>query len=141
LGCSTQNTIESKICEKLQDENINTSLVLFFSQGMCSECINIEFQNIQENSELISSLVIIGALSKKRDFYACVNSLVFDKPLKKVYIDIEELNKIEKIQFMLPLYFIYNRGSNSISNRFQTQGCNRNLTVSYFEEVKEIIEK
>jgi hypothetical protein len=141
LGCNTQNTIESKICEKLQEENINTSLVLFFSEGMCSECINIEFQNIKENSELINSLVIIGVLSKKRDFYANVNSLAFDKPFKKVYIDIKELNEIEQIRFMVPLYFVYNSRSKSISNRFQAQGCNRGLTVSYFEEVQEIIEK
>jgi hypothetical protein len=140
FGC-TKDTIESKICDKLQEENINTSLVLFFSEGMCSECINIEFQNIKENSELINSVVIMGALYKRRDFNACVNSLVLDKPLKKVYIDIQELNKIEQIRFGTPFYFVYNSGTNSISNRFQSQGCNRSLTVDYFKEVKKIIGK
>jgi hypothetical protein len=136
FSCNTKNiTIENKICEKFKQENIATSFSLFISEGMCSECINTEFQNIKENSEIMNSLIIVGVFSNKRHFNACVNSIDSENlPIKKVLINNLELNGIP-LNFS-PFYFIYHSDSNSVSDKFHPTICDRVSTIKYFHFVK-----
>jgi hypothetical protein len=124
-------TVESKICEKISGENVDSSLVLFIMEGSCSECINAEFQNIEKNREQISSLTVVGAFSNRRSFISCVNAITFDKPVKKVFIDISELEGV-RIRAAL-FYFLYRDGT--CSNVFYPQPCERDLTKRYYESL------
>jgi hypothetical protein len=136
-SCVSNMPIEIKICEKLYKENVGTSLVLYISEGSCAECINVEFQNLVTNEELIDSLVIVGAFSKQRYFDACVNSIAFNKPLKKVFIDRSELKGV-KIKSNL-FYFVYQKSlnySSAFSNVFYPEACMQDLTVKYYLSAK-----
>jgi hypothetical protein len=133
ISCSASSvTVENKICGKLQKENIEASLVLFIMEGACSECINVEFQNIRENHEHINSLTVVGAFSNKRSFNSCANSIVFDKPLQKVFMDIAEFEGIKTASHLF--YLFYEDGS--FSNVFSPQACARNLTTDYYGFIK-----
>jgi hypothetical protein len=137
-GCAVDAPVEIKICEKLHKENSATSLVLVIVEGGCSECINAEFQNLQKNEEHIDSLIVVGIFSKQRYFDACVNSIVFNKPLKKVYINKPELEKV-KVKANL-FYFVYKKSPvynyNSFSNIFYPEACIPDLTAEYYSFVK-----
>ena len=135
FGCSKNVTLENKVCDRLNQENITTSLSLFISEGMCSECINTEFKNIKENRVIMNSLIIVGAFSNKRHFNACVNSIDSeDLPIKKVFINKSDLEGIQ-LNFS-PFYFIYHGDSNSISDKFHPTICDRASTIKYFHFVK-----
>jgi PBP1b-binding outer membrane lipoprotein LpoB len=92
VGCGTRyshKTIVSKLQERLFEEKTETSLVLFIAESMCSECINVEFQNIKKNKDVIKSLTIIGVFGHKRHFDACIASLTNSHiALKKIYINL-----------------------------------------------------
>jgi hypothetical protein len=132
--------IEIKICETLHKDNAETSLVLFISEGSCAECINVEFQNLAANGELIDSLIVVGAFSKRRYFDACVNSIAFNKPLKKIFIDRSELEGV-KLKASL-FYFVYRKSSdysNAFSDVFYPDVCMQDLTVKYYLSVRDKI--
>jgi hypothetical protein len=119
------------ICEKIHNENIDSSLVLFIKEGSCAECIDVEFQNIKENREQINSLIVVGAFSNKRSFFSCVNAIAFDKPVKKIFMDMSEVEGV-RIRAAL-FYFLYRDGS--YSNVFYPQPCEQDLTKKYYESL------
>jgi hypothetical protein len=118
------------LLENLSENEAQTSLVLFISEGMCSECIMSEFINLKENAGKIKSLTVVGAFANVRHFHACVNAMNYEGNIKKVYINTSKTKKIQ-----LPkgtFYVLYKREANSLSEIFYPQSCERDATVKYY---------
>lgn len=123
--------------ETLKKEDIvqEKVLILFLAEGMCSECINQEFMNLKEQEKLLDCLVVVGVFSNKRIFNSCVNSL---KPKMKVFYDVKNLTANENLPAN-PIYLIYNRKLNRVSDIFYPQACRITQTLEYFKNIKPAI--
>jgi thioredoxin-related protein len=132
VNCVPYNTHKTTLHilqDRLSGEKHKTSLVLFISESMCSECVNIEFQNIKENKDNIKYLTIIGSFEQKRHFDACIASLTsYGITLEKIYINTKEIKEI--ISF--PFYFFYNSNTISLSDIFYPEPCAKDVTVKYY---------
>ena len=123
--------------ETLKKEDIvqEKVLILFLAEGMCSECINQEFMNLKEQEKLLDCLVVVGVFSNKRIFNSCVNSL---KPKMKVFYDVKNLTANENLPAN-PIYLIYNRKLNRVSDIFYPQACRITQTLEYLKNLKPAI--
>lgn len=121
----------------LKNEDITQGkvLVLFLAEGMCSECINQEFINLKEQKKLLDHLIVVGIFSHKRIFNSCVNSL---KPNMKVFYDVKLLAANESLPSN-PVYLIYDRKQNRVSDIFYPQACRIAQTLEYFKNIKSAI--
>jgi hypothetical protein len=132
-GCNDtvkKGDINETINKLMMENNYQSSLILFVSEKMCSECINKELINIQNNREIIENLVIIGVFPHERYFYSFVNRL---KPVNTLYIKSSEIN-ISTVNNVF--YCVYDSKTKSISTIFYPDPCDEEKTCQYYETVK-----
>ncbi len=112
-------------------------LVLFISEGMCSECINREFMNIKQNEWFGQHLIVFGIFSNERYFKSMVNPI---NTYMNLYVSedhiTDEINRENG-----PFYVIYDTESLLMSHKMYPDPCDVQKTIEYYETVKKIVGK
>lgn len=141
IGCknaekSTSFDVKKFVSEFLKSDSIPKEkfLVLLISEGMCSECINKEFINLKEHRKVLDNIIVVGIFTNKRYFLSSVNAL---KPKMKIFCDFQKVN--QKVVIQNPLYFVYDKQKEQVSNIFTPNPCRIASTFEYLKNVKENI--
>jgi hypothetical protein len=134
----TEEKLEDALINGLIDCNIqlkSKSLLLFISEGMCSECINKEFMNLRNDSIFGDNVdvIVIGIFSKKRHFLSTVNHL---PRAKKIFIDKNTINKDVFAKGVVVFYSVYDKQSKQLTNIFYPDPCDQLSTLQYYKTIK-----
>lgn len=141
LGCNRTNThsvdskkrLEDVITSELINSGVNTNNpILFVAEGMCAECINSEFVNLQSDTVLQRAIIIVGLFSRKRHFISTLTNLT---NVRTVYIK-HELMKDRNQNETLLFYAIYNAQLSKLTHVFYPDPCNAASTLNYYKNIK-----
>ena len=120
--------IEENVDEQLIEDN-EKQVFLFIADEMCSECIIKEFQNIKSESITVN---VIGYFKDRRNFVSSTNR---DFIMNRIFID---RNRLDGYRLPVqPVYFIYNKNTNTISDIFYPLPTEEAKTFSYFQKIKD----
>lgn len=128
ISCNNSTSRLDIINSSLAEEKISSDsvLVLYIAEGMCSECIIKEFDNLKTITSQSNDIMIVGMFSNYRLFKSNVSRI--DVQLK--FIEYPITNTDELID-LVPHYFVYHPSSNKMSSFYIPQDCDDSRTIDY----------
>jgi hypothetical protein len=105
-------------------------LVLFVSEGMCSDCINKEIININQ-SNFSKPILIVGVFERNRYFQSIIN--VISDECISLFINTEKY--IPKRLPLQPFYSVFDYQTKTVTRIFYPQPCEPQETLQYLREV------
>lgn len=134
-GCSRPVSEQSFMIGVLERENLadSNTLILYISQGMCSECINKELINLNENNDIAENTVIVGSFPNKRHFLASVSSVMVKR---KIFIPEDKMPEVSFAAERQPHYLLYVASAHSFGQLYYPVDCSPERTLEYYRNIR-----